>query len=66
MDGFVVLDDEGRLGLGGYLYEALNQKIPVNGVAKNNFAKIKTFKTPILRGDRQKPLYIMVKRMNLQ
>lgn len=66
VDGFVVLDDEGSLGLGGYLYEALDQKIPVIGVAKNNFAKIKTLKTNILRGDSQKPLYITAKGMNLQ
>ena len=66
VDGFVVLDDESSLGLGGYLYEALDQKIPVIGVAKNNFAKIKTLKIPILRGDSQKPLYITAKGMNLQ
>lgn len=66
VDGFVVLDDEGSLGLGGYLYEALDQKIPVMGVAKNNFAKINALKIPVLRGNSQKPLYITAKGIDLQ
>lgn len=66
IDGFVVLDDEGALGLGGYLYEALDQKIPVIGVAKNNFATIDTLKVPLLRGDSKKPLYITAKGMDLE
>ena len=66
IDGFVVLDDHGALGLGGYLYEALDQKIPVIGVAKNNFAKIDQLKVPVLRGDSLKPLYITSKGMDLQ
>lgn len=66
VDGFVVLDDKGTLGLGGYLYDTLDQKIPVIGVAKNNFAKIEKLKTPILRGDSMKPLYITSKGIALQ
>lgn len=66
IDGFVVLDDEGALGLGGYLYEALDKQIPIIGVAKNNFAKIDTLKIPVLRGDSKKPLYITAKGISLQ
>ncbi|WP_299680659.1 endonuclease V [uncultured Dokdonia sp.] len=66
IDGFVVLDDEGALGLGGYLYEALDQQIPIIGVAKNNFAKIDTLKIPVLRGDSKKLLYITAKGISLQ
>ncbi len=66
VDGFVVLDDKGALGLGGYLYDALDQKIPVIGVAKNNFAKIDALKIPIQRGDSKKPLYITAKGISLQ
>ncbi|MEP0265897.1 endonuclease V [Dokdonia sp.] len=66
VDGFVVLDDEGALGLGGYLYEALDQKIPIIGVAKNNFAKINALKMPVFRGDSKKPLYITSKGLSLQ
>lgn len=66
IDGFVVLDDEGALGLGGYLYEALDQKIPIIGVAKNNFARIDALKVPVYRGNSKKPLYITTKGMDLQ
>lgn len=58
IDGFVQLDDEGRLGLGGHLYEKLDQKIPVIGVAKTNFATIQQLKRPLLRGESKNPLYI--------
>lgn len=58
IDGFVVLDDHEKLGLGGYLYHELQGKIPIIGVAKNNFAKINTCKKAVFRGNSQKPLYI--------
>jgi deoxyribonuclease V len=58
VDGFVYLDDENRLGLGGYLYKALEGKIPVIGVAKTNFATIINNKREVLRGESEKPLYI--------
>ena len=37
VDGFVVLDDDNKLGLGGYLFQFLGMEIPVIGVAKNDF-----------------------------
>src|SRR5689334_5584142 len=37
IDGFVYLDDKGTYGLGGHLYHALQQAIPVIGVAKTRF-----------------------------
>lgn len=58
IDGFVQLDDSGKLGLGGHLYEQLERKIPVIGVAKTNFATIETLKRPLLRGSSERPLYI--------
>lgn len=58
VDGFVYLDDEKKYGLGGHLYEKLNQKIPIIGVAKTNFASIEKDKRSLLRGDSQKPLYV--------
>ncbi len=58
VDGFVFLDDEQKLGLGGHLYEALERKIPVIGVAKTNFASIDQLKKPVLRGESLKPLYV--------
>lgn len=58
VDGFVYLDNEKKYGLGGYLYEKLNQEIPIIGVAKTNFASIEKDKRSLLRGDSQKPLYV--------
>lgn len=37
VDGYVYLGKEKKAGLGKYLYEALDQKIAVIGVAKNSF-----------------------------
>ena len=58
VDGFVYLDDHKKKGLGGYLYEALNSTIPVIGVAKTDFASLVENKSPLLRGESQKPLFI--------
>lgn len=58
VDGFVYLDDENKFGLGGYLYEKLNKKIPIIGVAKTNFATIEKHKKPLFRGESKKPLFI--------
>ncbi|HBD27419.1 endonuclease V [Flavobacterium sp.] len=65
IDGFVVIDDNQNDGLGGYLFKSLNCKIPIIGVAKNNFSKIEEFKKEILRGESKKPLYITSKGINL-
>ena len=37
VDGFVYLDDDGRYGLGGHLYERLERRVQVMGVAKSPF-----------------------------
>jgi exodeoxyribonuclease-5/deoxyribonuclease V len=58
VDGFVFLDDDKKLGLGGHLYHALEAKIPIIGVAKTNFATIEQLKKPLLRGNSQKPLFV--------
>jgi deoxyribonuclease V len=58
VDGFVFLDDNGKLGLGGHLYEKLGAIIPVIGVAKNNFATIEKRKKVLLRGESTKPLFV--------
>lgn len=44
IDGFVFLDDNKKHGLGMHLYNALNQAIPVIGVAKTNFPVLKKIK----------------------
>ena len=65
VDGFVYLNDEGRIGLGGHLYNALNKTVPVIGVAKTNFATIETKKRPVLRGKSSRPLYVTAIGMDL-
>ncbi|MBK8567913.1 MAG: endonuclease V [Saprospiraceae bacterium] len=65
VDGFVFLDEEGRLGLGGHLYESLSLKLPVIGVAKNNFATISSLKRAVFRGESKKPLYVTAIGMDL-
>lgn len=58
VDGFVYLDDDGKMGLGGHLYKALGKTIPVIGVAKTDFISLKTNKKALLRGNSSKPLFI--------
>ena len=55
VDGYVWLTPD-KKGLGAYLYEALNENIPVVGVAKNYFKDTQAIK--VLRGESKKPLYI--------
>lgn len=58
VDGYVVLDDNGKKGLGAYLYEALDGKIPVIGVAKRSFHQNQKNVIEVIRGESQNPLYI--------
>ena len=39
IDGFVYLDDEGGYGLGGHLYECLERRVQIVGVAKSPFKR---------------------------
>ncbi len=66
VDGYVYLDDEQTLGLGGHLYNALQQSIPIIGVAKSNFATLNKLKLPILRGNSLNPLFITSVGIDLQ
>jgi deoxyribonuclease V len=65
IDGFVVLDDSGKPGLGAYLFDFFNAAIPVIGVAKNNFFTINDLKREVYRGESEKPLYVTAKGMDL-
>lgn len=56
VDGYVWLD-ENQIGLGGHLYNALNQQIPVIGVAKTRFKTHSKVKE-VFRGGSQNPLYV--------
>ncbi len=57
IDGFVYLDGFGRPGLGNYLYEALQGKVPVIGVAKNRLKGLPSG-CEVYRGKSLRPLYV--------
>nr|WP_317043961.1 endonuclease V [Chryseobacterium sp. T16E-39] len=61
VDGYVTLNDEGKMGLGGYLYEKLNEKYPVVGIAKNEFASPDNLRKSIYRGESKTPLFLTSK-----
>lgn len=56
IDGYVMLGEE-KKGLGGYLYEALDKKIPIIGVAKTYFKNCVHY-TEVYRGKSSRPLYV--------
>ena len=58
IDGFVVLDDSGKTGLGAHLYENLQRRIPVIGVAKTSFAGNLKNVREVFRGQSAKPLFV--------
>lgn len=57
VDSFVWLDGVKKPGLGAYLFEALDEKIPVIGVAKRSFSNISD-EYKLYRGKSNKPLFI--------
>jgi deoxyribonuclease V len=57
VDGYVDLDGRSRPGLGRYLYEALQHRVPVIGVAKKPFHGIAD-QFRLYRGDSDKPLFV--------
>jgi deoxyribonuclease V len=65
IDGFVVLDDAGKPGLGMHLFEALEKRIPVIGVAKTNFTSLHQQKRTVLRGNSERQLYVTAVGMDV-
>lgn len=72
VDGYVWLSD-GKPGLGAHLWEALGQKTPVVGVAKNSWKGHRESTelnsksaVPILRGASQKSLWVTSAGVDLQ
>ena len=66
IDGFVILDDHNKLGLGGYLYQYLDDKIPVIGIAKSGFRGNTKNVHKLIRGESRKPLFITALSMELE
>ncbi|ROH99638.1 endonuclease V [Chryseobacterium daecheongense] len=58
VDGYVTLNDDGKIGLGGYLFNALEQKYPVIGIAKNGFSVTDSQRRSIYRGESKSPLFL--------
>jgi deoxyinosine 3'endonuclease (endonuclease V) len=58
VDGYVYLDDEKRKGLGAHLYEALQEKTPIIGVAKRRFHQNAAHVLPVYRGGSRHPLIV--------
>lgn len=58
IDVFGFLNDENKFGLGAYLYKTLDEKIPIIGVAKRDFASIEKNRRKIFRGVSKNPLFI--------
>lgn len=64
VDGHVFLDGNGRPGLGKHLFDALEGRVPVIGVAKTAFVGIGDDHA-LLRGDSARPLYVSAAGMPL-
>lgn len=58
VDGYVTLNDDGKIGLGGYLFETLNMKFPVIGIAKNGFSSPDSKRREVFRGESKTPLFL--------
>lgn len=56
IDGFVFLDGD-KKGLGAYLFEKLEGRIPVIGVAKTHFRGVEKC-VAVKRGKSSKPLFV--------
>lgn len=56
VDANVWLSEAGAPGLGAHLYEALERKVPVIGVAKNRYAGAPA--KEVIRGGSARPLYV--------
>ena len=65
IDGFVCLDDEGRYGLGGHLYEHLERKVQIVGVAKSPFKGSCKLVREICRGGSKRPLFVSAIGMDI-
>lgn len=65
VDGYVTLDENGKHGLGGYLYEALDQKFPVVGIAKNGFNSNDPERRMVFRGESKTPLFLTAKGIDV-
>ncbi|AZA80123.1 endonuclease V [Chryseobacterium sp. G0186] len=65
VDGYVTLDNDGKVGLGGHLYEALDGKYPIVGIAKNEFTTPDLQRRSVFRGESKTPLFVTAKGIDV-
>jgi len=65
VDGYVYLSDDKKPGLGYYIYQCYDEKIPVFGVAKSAFHDNDAFVAKVYRSDSVKPLFVTSAGMEL-
>ncbi|MEG0926656.1 endonuclease V [Chryseobacterium sp.] len=65
VDGYVTLDDHGKIGLGGHLYDVLKEKFAVVGIAKNEFTTPDSQRRNVFRGESKTPLFITAKGIDV-
>ncbi len=58
VDGHVYIDNEKSYGLGAHLWQSLNEKLAVIGVAKTEFISNRETVNKVFRGESIKPLYL--------
>lgn len=58
VDGYVYTDNNNSPGLGAHLWEAINRKVPVAGVAKTRYEGNAITCIEVLRGSSNNPLYV--------
>ena len=66
VDGHIYIDNDLNYGLGGYLYEALDYKVPIIGIAKRAFHANKKTVKEVFRGTSKNPLYISTIGIDLE
>ncbi|WP_312900769.1 hypothetical protein [Chryseobacterium taichungense] len=65
VDGYVTLDNDDKIGLGGHLFKALDHKFPVVGIAKNGFNSPDDMRRMVYRGDSMTPLFLTAKGVDV-
>ncbi|AZA85197.1 endonuclease V [Chryseobacterium lactis] len=65
VDGYVTLDNDGKIGLGGHLYKALDEQYAIVGIAKNGFATPDSQRRDVHRGESKTPLYLTAKGIDV-
>jgi deoxyribonuclease V len=65
IDGYVELDEDGTLGLGGHLHAHYRGALAVIGVAKTAY-RGSTFAASVFRGESRSPLFVTARGLPLQ